>query len=150
MAKIFGLALVMGFAMMFAVTGCGKKGTPGGPGATGDTKKSKTVGTADSTFTLDVPTFSTKIKQGEEKVVTIGIKRGKDFSEDVKLQFGDLPKGVTISPKSADLKSSETEAKITVKAADDAALGDHTVAVTGHPAAGPDATNEFKITINKK
>ena len=37
-----------------------------------------------------------------------------------------------------------------VTAADEAALGDFTIKVTGHPTKGADASNEFKITVDKK
>jgi hypothetical protein len=44
----------------------------------------------------------------------------------------------------------DMEAKINLKVADDAALGDFTVKVTGHPTSGADATNEFKMTGHEK
>jgi len=44
----------------------------------------------------------------------------------------------------------DKEVKVTVKVADDTALGEFTVKVTGHPTSGADATNEFKITVAKK
>lgn len=47
------------------------------------------------------------------------------------------------------LINSDEEVKITVQAAADAALGDFTVKVIGHPTKGVDATNEIKVTIEK-
>lgn len=132
-----------------ALVGCNTSGTPGGPGTT--TRSSTQVSEPnEDTFTLSVPTLSTSIKQGEQKQATIGIKRGKNFDEDVALKFSGLPKGVTLEPANAMIKHSDKEANMTLKAADDAALGEFTIVVTGHPSKGADATNEFKIKVDKK
>jgi hypothetical protein len=100
---------------------------------------------------MSVPTFSTKVVQGgESKEATVGISRGKNFDEDVALSLGDLPRGVTAEPSKTTIKHGDKEARFTFKAADDAALGDFTVKVTGHPQKGGDATNELKLTVQKK
>jgi len=138
---LFMLALLMSF-------GCNSHGTPGGPGATA--ANTQTVGQAEATFSLDVPNLSTKIKQGESKIVTIGIKRGKNFNEDVHLSLTGLPQGITLDPASPVIQHNDKDAAITMKAAEDAALGDFTVKVVGHPTKGADATNEFKVTIDTK
>ena len=145
MKSAFAALLVLG---LVAFTGC-NKGTEGGPGATDASNKSR-FGQTEDTFSLTVPTFSTKLKQGEAKVVDIGIKRGKNFDEDVALNFDNVPQGVTIDPASPTTKHGDNETKITVKAADDAAVGDFTVKVTGHPTKGSDAANDLKLTVKKK
>jgi uncharacterized membrane protein len=144
-------SLFAGLAVTAAVlvTGCAE-GTPGGPGAKEVTANKPIVGQADNTFSLDVPKMSTTLKQGETKGLAIDVARGKNFSEDVELKFSGVPKGVTVDPASPVIMRSDKEAKITVKVADDAALGDFTVKVTGHPTTGADAMNEFKITVAKK
>ncbi len=143
-------------AALIAFVGC-SSGTPGGPGADKEKdKKSRVeraediVRQAEDTFSLSVPTFSVKIKQGESKAVTVGISRGKNFGEDVALKFDGLPNGVAIDPANTVIKHGDKEAKLTFKAADDAALGDFTVKVIGHPEKGPGATNELKLTVQKK
>jgi hypothetical protein len=80
----------------------------------------------------------------------VGIKRAKNFDQDVTLKFADVPEGVTFEPASPMIKSSDTEAKITFKAEDEAALGDFKVQVTGHPTQGGDAQIEFELTILPK
>jgi len=141
---------------LIAIAACDDRGTPGGGAPTKPANGTKTepnrpvVGTADDTFTLSMPTLGTNIKQGETKAVTIGIRRGKNFGEDVSLKFDNLPKGVTIEPANPTIKAGDPEAKVSVKAADDAALGDFNVKVTGHPAKGADAHNDWKITVEKK
>jgi uncharacterized membrane protein len=140
-----GLALT---AVVLA-TGC-NEGTRGGPGATEVTANKPIVGQSENTFTLDVPKMSTKVKQGETQDLAIDLARGKNFSEDVELKFAGVPKGVTLDPGSPVIMHGDKEVKVTVKVADDAALGDFTIKVTGHPTTGADATNEFKMTVAKK
>ncbi len=146
-SSVLALALV-------AFTGCGDRGTSGGPGATDSGTKQPLIGQVDDTFNLSVPSSlpfeSTTVKQGGAAQVVVGIKRGKNFDQDVTIKFDGLPSGVTLDPASADIKRGETEAKFTLKATDVAALGDFTVKVTGHPAKGGDAKNEFKVTVEKK
>jgi uncharacterized membrane protein len=134
---------------LVALTGCGQ-GTPGGPGVTNPPHKPPVYGEADNTFNLIVPHMSTTLHQGEAKEISIGIERGKNFDGDVTLKFADGPEGVTLDSASPIIKHGDTEAKVTLKATDDASLGDFTIKVTGHPTKGANATNEFKITVTKK
>jgi len=143
------IALTCGAALV-VLAGC-NSGTPGGPGANkNNTSSTPTVGHAEDTFTLDMPNLSTKIKQGESKNVSIGIKRGKNMDQDVKLTFDKVPEGVTIEPNNPTIMHGDKEVKVTVKASDTAAVGDFTIHVVGHPNTGADATNDFKITVDKK
>jgi len=135
---------------LVAFTGCGPKGTTGGPGATDKDAKKPLYGQADNTFNLSVPTWSTTLQQGETKEVAIGIKRGKNLDEDVTVTLVDVPAGVTFDPASPVIKHGDTEAKFTLKAGDEAPVGDFTVKVTGHPTKGADASNEFKLTVSNK
>ncbi len=131
------------------LTGC-NQGTSGGPGAAGPASEQATVGQTDETFTLNMPMMSTNLNQGETAAVSIGIKRGRNMDGDVTLKFEGLPEGVTIEPANPTIKREDTEAKLTLSAADDASLGDFTVKVMGHPTEGPDASNDLKITIAKQ
>jgi hypothetical protein len=140
---------VVAVVALLAFVGC-DKGTPGGPGASNPASHKGAINQAEDTFTLSVPTLSTTLKQGESKVVSLGVKRGKNFDEDVALKFEDLPKGVTVEPAAPAIKHGDSEAKVTIKAADDAALGDFTVKVVGHPTKGKEATHDLKITVSKK
>jgi uncharacterized membrane protein len=143
-------------AALVAVAGC-NKGTPGGPGVDKD-KDTKSraervqdkITQAEDTFTLSVPLLSTKIKQGGAAKVTVGIKRGKNFGQDVTLKLEGLPEGVSVEPADPAIKHGDKDVKLTFTAADDAALGDFTVKVTGHPETGGDATNKVKLTVQKK
>lgn len=129
-----------------AVAGC-NQGSPGGPGTTGT---SPTFGQAENTFNLTVPVLSAPLQQGESIEATIGIKRAKNFDEDVALKFVDVPKGVTIDPASPVIKHGDTDVKITLKAEDESPVGDFKFKVTGHPEKGGDAHIDFKLTIAAK
>jgi len=132
---------------LIAFTGC-NQGTPGGPGAPDKDGKKPLYGQAENTFNLSVSGVS--MKQGETKEVSIGIKRGKNLDEDVTVTLADVPKGVSFDTDNSVIKRGETEAKFTLKAGDEAVVGDFTVKVTGHPTNGADASNEFKLTVVKK
>lgn len=144
---------------LVALNGC-TQGTPGGPGVsstpstrgtpTTTTTQKPVIGDAEETFSLSVPSLSTNLKQGETKAATISLSRGKNFDEDVTLKFADVPKGVTIDPAEPAIKHGDAEVNITFQAADDAALGDFTIKVTGHPAKGADAKTEFKLNVAEK
>jgi hypothetical protein len=136
---------------LVAVVGCDKGGsTPGGPGVTRSDSGRNMMSEADGTFSMSMSSSSMTIKQGETKSVTITLKRGKNFGEDVQLKFEGGPKGVTFEPASPTIMSSDKEVQVKVAAADDAALGEFTVKVSGQPAKGPAATHDFKITVEKK
>lgn len=134
---------------MIASSGC-SQAVPGGPGVTNPPHGQPTYGEAEKTFNLSVPRMSTTLHQGGTVEVRIGIERGKNFQEDVALKFADGPKGVTLDSANPVIMHGDAEAKVKVKATDDASLGDFTIKVTGHPTKGGDATNEVKITVAKK
>jgi hypothetical protein len=139
-------------AALVVSVGCQGRGTSGGPGATNQTSHGKNPlgGQAEATFSLSPPTFATKLKQGEAKNVTIDIKRGTNFAEDVSVKFEGVPQGVTIEPADPMIKHGDDKTEVTVKAAKDAAVGDFTVKVIGHPTKGKDAAHDMKIKIDKK
>ncbi|HEX4609202.1 MAG TPA: hypothetical protein VH092_13450 [Urbifossiella sp.] len=123
----------------------------GHPGTGGDaTNQFKLTVAKKDSFTLSVPFRTTGLKQGEAKAFAVGITRDKRFDQDVTLKFDGLPTGVTVEPATAVIKNGDPDAKLVLKAAGDAALGDFAVRATGHPAKGADATHEFKFTVAKK
>src|SRR5947199_275317 len=143
--SIVGLLVIA----LAAFTGC-NNGTPGGPGAKDKDAKKPLYGQAENTFNLSVPTRSTTLQQGETKEVVIGIKTGKNLDQDVTLTFAGLPTGVTVEPANPVVKQADTEAKVILKGTADAAVGDFTVKVTGHPTKGADASTELKVSVAKQ
>jgi uncharacterized membrane protein len=124
--------------------GCNQSSPPGGPGAN---KQQPAVGQGDNTFKLNAPVTETSIKQGETKEATLSISRGKNFTEDVKVEFSELPKGVTIMPATPSIKASDKDAKLTIEAAKDAALGHHVITVWGTPTQGEKTSVSLKIEV---
>lgn len=123
----------------------------GHPATGGDaTNQFKLTVAPRDTFTLSMPFWTTALKQGESKSVTIAIARDKQFDQDVTIKFEGLSKGMSVEPTTAVIKNGEKEAKFILKAADDAALGDFAIKVTGHPTKGADATHDFKFAVAKK
>jgi uncharacterized membrane protein len=144
------LALLVIGSVSAVLIGCNGHSTPGGPGATGSNTKPGIVGTADNTFTLNTPTLTTDIKQGETKTVTIGISRGKNFDQDVKLEIAGVSPGVKVSPASPELKASQEKVEISIEAAKDAALGEHVLTITGMPVReGAKAAAQLKMDVKK-
>jgi uncharacterized membrane protein len=147
--------------MLALLIGCNQQSTPGGPGVSTTPSNSGTsstnvktnkpiYGEAEGTFELSVPSLSTRIKQGESNEITMSISRGKNFNEDVTLKFEGLPSGVTAEPTTAMIAKSDKDVKVTFHAAPDAAVGEYTVKVLGHPTTGADATNNIKLTVVEK
>ncbi len=143
MKNIFTAALL---GVSLTLAGC-DDGTSGGPGASNPPSEQKALGQSDNTFSLNTPMMATKLAQGETAIVSIGINRGDNFSEDVSLKLTGLPDGLTLDPASPLITNSDKEAAFTLKAADDAALGDFTVVITGHPTNGADAVAEMKVSV---
>ncbi|MBC8001231.1 MAG: hypothetical protein H7X97_01470 [Opitutaceae bacterium] len=142
---------------LILICGC-TQGVPGGPGAppasppaTNQTANKPIIGEAKETFTLSVPLLATSLKQGEAKVIDISINRGTNLDADVTLSFSELPTGLSVNPPSPGIMHGESKVSITLTAADDAALGDFVVKVTGHPSkGGVDAVNDLKLTVTEK
>ncbi len=97
-------------------------------------------------FTLSMPR-STTLKQGETETVSIGISRDKKFDRDISLEFGPMPAGVSVEPNAPVIKHGKATAQVTLTATGDASLGNFTIEVTGHPARGADAPNEFQLIV---
>ena len=150
--KVFAMkTLFRRFAViaLAVISGC-SQGTPGGPGATDKTGTKPMYGQTDNTFNLSTPIISSSVQQGEQSDIVVGIKRAKNFDEDVTLKFADVPKGVTIDPASPVIKHGDTDAKFAIKASDKAGVGEYLIKVTGHPTKGSDAEVDLKIAVAAK
>ena len=113
MSKVLFGAL---FATLIAVVGCDQsKQTAGGPGVATSGEKPPLYGQKDDTFNLTLASQS--VKQGETKELTVGIKRGSNFEQDVGLTLVDLPAGITATPANSRPQTRDTDAKIILAAA---------------------------------
>ena len=141
--KMKRVGIVVLLAACLAFAGC-NQGTSGGPGAATPPEKER-MGQTEDTFSLSLPSVS--INQGGTAVTTAEISRGKNFSEDVTLELDGLPTGVTFAPEAPVINRGDTDTELTFYASDDAALGDFTVKVSGHPTKGADAMTELKMVV---
>ena len=105
--------------------------------------------TPKDSFTLSMPSSQT-IAQGESQEIVIKVNRDSTFDQDVTLEIGDLPSGVTAEPKSVTFKRGEVSSQVMLTAAEDASLGDFTIPVTGRPTDGVEASKELSLTVTEK
>jgi uncharacterized membrane protein len=100
-------------------------------------------------FKIAVPTFDTKIKQGEIQNVTISVERGESFKQDVTLEIKLLKgKGLTFEPAKVVVKAGDKpDVQIMITAIKDADLGEYKVFVTGTPTTGEPTSTEFNVKV---
>jgi uncharacterized membrane protein len=100
-------------------------------------------------FKIAVPTFDTKIKQGEIQSVTISLERGESFKQDVTLQIKlSKGEGITFDPAKVVVKASDKpDVQLRITAPKDAALGEYKVSVTGTPTTGEPTSVEFNVKV---
>lgn len=111
-----------------------------------DSPKGGSVG-KDEGFKIDVPTFDVRVTQGETQSISIKLQRGDYFKQDVKLQIK-AAEGVSFDPAKITVKASDIpEVQLTLTASKGAAVGDHTVTVTGTPETGEPTSVEFDVKV---
>ena len=103
--------------------------------------------TKDVGFKVVVPTFSTDIKQGQTQNITVLLERGDYFKQDVKLQIK-TSTGISVDPTSVVIKASDKpDVQLKIAAAQNAALGEYRVSVTGIPKTGESTSTEFNVKV---
>jgi uncharacterized membrane protein len=100
-------------------------------------------------FKIAVPTFDTKIKQGEVQSVIISLERGDSFKQDVTLEIKlSKGEGLTFDPAKVIVKASDKpDVQLTITAPKDAAIGEYKVSVTGTPTTGESTSVEFNVKV---
>jgi uncharacterized membrane protein len=133
MYKTFAGVLVA--AMIF--TGCSKSSELGG-------------GAGSDTFKIVVPAMATGVIQGELQTVRVSLERGDGFKQGVKLELK-APSGLEAEPSDATVQPGDKgDVQVTITAASDAALGEHTIMVRGTPDKGEPTETEFTVTVSAK
>jgi uncharacterized membrane protein len=98
-------------------------------------------------FKIQVPLLPLEIKQGDRQTITLSVKRGDLFKQDVKLEFKSS-KGITVNPTSTVVKGSDTkDVSLQIMAPKDAALGDYRVSVIGTPQTGEATAIDIKVKV---
>ena len=135
MKKVIAITIVLTLVLA-AVPGCKDKPEGG------------SVGKGEG-FKIDVPTFDTKVKQGETQSVTISIERGESFKQDVTLEIKlSKGKGITLDPAKVLVKASDKpDVQLTITAPKDAVLGEYIISVTGTPETGEPTSVEFNVKV---
>lgn len=153
------IAVFASLAMCGALVGCMNESQPGGPGVKqqpaaprpGEPAPARDTAVVDKdqTFKVAVPATDTDLKQGEREDVTISIDRGDNFNQNVKLQFKS-PKGITVSPADAMIRSGDQKVDVTVEAAADATPGESNIEVIAVPETGKSVTVQMKVEVDEK
>jgi len=101
----------------------------------------------DEAFKIQVPMFSTDIKQGDRKTISVTLRRGEFFKQDVRLEFR-ASAGITVTPTSVLVRASDTpEVQLQIAVPKDAALSEYRIFVTGTPQTGEAASIEIKVKV---
>lgn len=135
---VFGLAALCAWGCDNKTTTTGPAPAPGTSGKSNEVKK----------LTLKAPA-SESIKQGDSHELTIKIDRS-NFDDPVTIRLNELPEGVTCSTNEVVIPAGTTEAKVTLKVAPDAAVGEHDVKVDAKASGVDDNTQTMKLTVKDK
>ena len=100
-------------------------------------------------FKIAVPTFDTKMQQGETQSIAISLERGDSFKQDVTLEIKlSKGEGITFDPAKIIVKAGDKpDMQLTITAPKDAAIGEYVVSVTGTPTTGEATSVEFNVKI---
>ncbi len=130
------ITIVLMFTLV-ALYGCQSSSTRGGSVIKGEG------------FKIAVPTFNTKIKQGETQGVTLSLDRGEYFKQDVTLEIKlSRGEGIAFDPEKVLIRASDTpDVQLAITAPQDAALGEYIVSVTGTPKTGEPTSVDFNVIV---
>lgn len=96
-------------------------------------------------FSISVPSSIT-VKQGEEGIIAVSLKRDANFKRDVQLDV--KADGISVTPTNILVKASDKpDAQIKIAAAKNAAIGEYRVTVTGTPTTGLPASTVCTVKV---
>lgn len=149
LSKIF---LTLSISGLLALTGCEKETDVGGPGAarTGGGVSERDNANTEDTFVLTCPSGEVDITQGETQTIEIGIERGDDFKQNVKVSLMAPIEGMSLEPADATFSGDNYEMEVKLVAAADAPLGVTSVTLIGKPDSGESVNAGIKVKINEK
>ena len=102
---------------------------------------------SDEGFKIQVPMFTTDIKQGDRQTITVTVRRGDLFKQDVRLEMK-ATEGITVTPTSALVKASDKgDVQIQIAAPRTAPLSEYRVYVKGTPQTGEPTSIEIKVKV---
>ena len=102
---------------------------------------------SDEGFKIQVPMFSTDIKQGDRQTISVTLRRGDLFKQDVKLEMK-ATEGITVTPSTALVKASDKgDVQLQIAAPKTAPLGEYRVYLKGTPTTGQPTSIEIKVKV---
>jgi len=130
------LITIMMTLVLAAVLGC-KESPKGG-----------SLGKGES-FKIAVPTFDTKVKQGETQAVMLSLDRGEAFKQDVTLEIKlAIGEGISFDPAKVVVKAGDRpDVQIRITAPKNATLGEYKASVMGTPETGETTSEEFSVKV---
>ena len=141
------LSVAIGLLTVSLILGC-EKSTTTGPASSTAAPNRTTGAPALKKLTL-VALKNQIIKQGETDEVLVTITRD-NFDDAVAIGFDHLPPGVTLVESGPSIAKGEMTKTVTLKAADDAAVGETDVTLFAQAPGVDKNTLVFKLTVNKK
>ena len=103
--------------------------------------------TKDVGFKIAVPTFDTEVKQGEVRAVTVSLRRGESFKQDVSLEV-QASEGINVEPTDILVKASASpDVQLRIAATKNTALGAYRVSVNDTPKTGEPTSTAFTVTV---
>lgn len=103
--------------------------------------------TTDVGFKVVVPTFDTDVKQGEVRAVTVSLRRGESFKQDVTLRI-QASEGISVEPTDVLVKASASpDVQLRIAATKNTALGAYIVSVKGTPKTGEPTSTAFTVKV---
>jgi uncharacterized membrane protein len=101
----------------------------------------------DEGFKIAVPSVGTDVKQGELETVSVSLRRGDFFKQDVKLDIK-TTKGISVEPTSVLVRASDKpDVQLRIAASKDAPLGECRVYVTATPGTGEPSSADFNVKV---
>lgn len=97
-------------------------------------------------FTIKSP-GNIALSQGSETTVSVEILRETKSNTDVNVTFSDFPSGVTMEPKTAVIKATESATRFQLTASPEAALGRFNITVTGTSSDDVEVQNVFQLEV---
>jgi len=101
----------------------------------------------DEGFKIQVPMFTTDIKQGDRQTINVTVRRGELFKQDVRLEMK-ASQGISVTPANVLVKASDApEVPLQIMAPRNAALGEYRIYVKGTPQTGEPTSIEIKVKV---
>jgi hypothetical protein len=101
----------------------------------------------DEGFKIVIPAFNAHVKQGEVRAVTVSLRRGEYFKQEVNLQI-QASAGISVDPTDVLVKASESpDVLLRIATTQDTALGAYHVTVIGTPKTGKPTSTAFTVRV---